>query len=78
MNHPAVDNCLRLATEKQALEKKVKELKSKVRKLQAENRRRLKILHTVADELGKLRIKGEVLYVSGNGVICRSHPADGC
>lgn len=78
MNHPAVDNCLRLATEKQALEEQVKELKKKVRHLQKENRR-LKALHMVAETLRDIRLNSPILCVKGgSGVICESHPADGC
>ena len=77
----SIDNCLRLAKEKQDLENLVKELRKKNAALKKENGKMKKAISFIASELRSLRIKvpfpGEIFY-SPSGDIRVSHPADGC
>ena len=60
------DSAIRLAEEKQALEKKVKALNSKIRKLQNDNRILRKGSHCCH------------IHPIPAGYVRESHPADGC
>ena len=86
MKHPAIDNCIRLAEEKKALEKQVDDLQAEVKELKRirmalkrKNKNYEKAMRHVLETLGSLKLStvGDLLY-SPSGDLRVSHPADGC